>query len=1015
MAVAGTRGSAWLAGRRGVVLAAVLVAAAGLFELTYAQDPNWRQLYPYIRDAATFTPPPTSTFAASSPPSAPPPTFDYIVVGGGAVGCPLAATLSKGFSVLLLERGGVPYDQPLPPPMPPLPIHRAFSLSKGVSMLLLERGGVPYDQHEGGCILILFEGRLCPWLPRLPCIPLLTPPHPPLFILPPSLLQPSVYRREAFPYVLSTRASVPFRSEDGVWNRRGIVLGGGSSVNAGFYSRASADFVQAAGWNPVRVRQAFEWVEERLAFVPQLQPGGRASADFVQAAGWDPVRVRQAFEWVEERIAFVPQQEPGGWQQAFRDGMLEAGLGPWRGLTPEHVIGTKLANSIFDSNGTRRTAADLLKAGDPARLKVLIYATVQRILLDVSSGAVFTGNTNRSHIARLNPFPALPASPIPPRPPLTPPPPGAPRAAGAVFTGNTNRSHIARLKPGGEVLLARAPHEQQGVVFTDSTNRRHIPRLNPGGEELLAAGALTFESTQKSARLNPGGEVLLAAGALGSPQLLLLSGLGPTEKLEAEGNRTPRAAGVVFTDSTNRCHIPWLNPFPAPPAPMVPLLPPVHRPFHSPGTPRAAGVVFTDSTNRRHIARLNPGGEVLLAAGALGSPQLLLLSGLGPREKLDPLGVPVVAEVPGVGVNVTDVPINGINVLSPRPVEESSLQVSEGVAVAAERAGFPGGAGGGGGARHGCDVTDVPINGINVLSPRPVEESSLQEGWIPHSSSALILVFVAPCVRALSPLSSSSPIFLSLSGPSLHPFVAFVAVTPEGNIIEGASGSNHTLSWPGAGELNTAPPINRTGETEAMIEAMLPYIPGFIQDALNQAGFILHKVYLPASRGSLTLASLNASDNPIVRYNYFSAPQDVATCVRGAQILTKIVTSNAMAPFRYDTPPVALFLLDPSAALITPGNFRGASPALPDVSNFTASAQWCKDTVTVIWHFHGGCHRGVCVDSSYRVNGVQALRVVDGSTFLTSPGTNPMATCLMLGRFIGLNLLEERGFNISAA
>ncbi|CAI5475253.1 unnamed protein product [Closterium sp. Yama58-4] len=142
---------------------------------------------------------------------------------------------------------------------------------------------------------------------------------------------------------------------------------------------------------------------------------------------------------------------------------------------------------------------------------------------------------------------------------------------------------------------------------------------------------------------------------------------------------------------------------------------------------------------------------------------------------------------------------------------------------------------------------------------------------------------------------------------------------------------------------------------------------------------------------------------------------DVATCVRGAQLLTKIVASNAMAPFRYDTPPISLFLLDPTAALITPGNFRGASPALPDVSNFTASAQWCKDTVTVIWHFHGGCHRGVCVDSSYRVNGVQALRVVDGSTFLTSPGTNPMATCLMLGRFIGLNLLEERGFNISAA
>ena len=51
-----------------------------------------------------------------------------------------------------------------------------------------------------------------------------------------------------------------------------------------------------------------------------------------------------------------------------------------------------------------------------------------------------------------------------------------------------------------------------------------------------------------------------------------------------------------------------------------------------------------------------------------------------------------------------------------------------------------------------------------------------------------------------------------------------------------------------------------------------------------------------------------------------------------------------------------------------------------------------------MWHYHGGCHPGTCIDSSYRVKGTKALRVVDGSTWLTSPGTNPMATVLMLGR-----------------
>lgn len=40
-------------------------------------------------------------------------SFDYIVVGGGTTGCPLAATLSEEFSVLLVERGSSPYGNPL--------------------------------------------------------------------------------------------------------------------------------------------------------------------------------------------------------------------------------------------------------------------------------------------------------------------------------------------------------------------------------------------------------------------------------------------------------------------------------------------------------------------------------------------------------------------------------------------------------------------------------------------------------------------------------------------------------------------------------------------------------------------------------------------------------------------------------------------------------------------------------------------------------------------------------------
>ncbi|PON79344.1 Glucose-methanol-choline oxidoreductase, N-terminal [Trema orientale] len=38
--------------------------------------------------------------------------YDYIVIGGGTAGCPLAATLSEKYSVLVLERGGAPNSHP---------------------------------------------------------------------------------------------------------------------------------------------------------------------------------------------------------------------------------------------------------------------------------------------------------------------------------------------------------------------------------------------------------------------------------------------------------------------------------------------------------------------------------------------------------------------------------------------------------------------------------------------------------------------------------------------------------------------------------------------------------------------------------------------------------------------------------------------------------------------------------------------------------------------------------------
>jgi choline dehydrogenase len=70
------------------------------------------------------------------------------------------------------------------------------------------------------------------------------------------------------------------------------------------------------------------------------------------------------------------------------------------------------------------------------------------------------------------------------------------------------------------------------------------------------------------------------------------------------------------------------------------------------GVRRATGVVVRSATGGTET--LHARHEVLLAAGSIGSPQLLQLSGVGPADVLRDRGVEVVAELPGVGANLHD-------------------------------------------------------------------------------------------------------------------------------------------------------------------------------------------------------------------------------------------------------------------------------------------------------------------------------------------------------------------------
>ncbi|XVF30290.1 hypothetical protein REPUB_Repub16aG0044100 [Reevesia pubescens] len=316
--------------------------------------------------------------------------------------------------------------------------------------------------------------------------------------------------------------------------------------------------------------------------------------------------------------------------------------------------------------------------------------------------------------------------------------------------------------------------------------------------------------------------------------------------------------------------------------------------------PKAEGVIFYDANGGKHMAYLknDSRSEIISSAGALGSPQLLLLSGIGPATQLQALGIKVVLNQPMLGQEMADNPLNGLIIPSPLPIE-LSLAITVGITKFGSYVE----------ANSGFDFSALSVSGAQSLA-------------------------------------------------------------------------NHFTTF-----------LNQTGKSSmALQEAMV--------NSTTNPGFIFEKINGPISKGYLELQNTNVSENPKVRFNYFQAPEDLRKCVQGMKTVINVVNSKSFSRFRYRNTTTQDLL---EMMVNMPVNL------IPKHPNSTTSLdQYCIDTVMTIWHYHGGCQVGKVVDPDYKVLGVDSLRVIDGSTLIFSPGANPQATLMMLGRYMGQRIMQSR-------
>ena len=369
------------------------------------------------------------------------------------------------------------------------------------------------------------------------------------------------------------------------------------------------------------------------------------------------------------------------------------------------------------------------------------------------------------------------------------------------------------------------------------------------------------------------------------------------------------------------------------------------------GRTRATGVDYRTESGEAHT--LHASKEVVLSGGAIGSPHVLLLSGIGPRRELDGAGVTCVVDSPHVGKHLKD----HVQVILFFPAPGAGVSMMDvGISL-------------------GPDALRAPAG------PLPANPSD--DATLPPELAAL----KQEAERRLTEWATSGRGVIS---SSLYDAGAWFSTglgdhhTHDAQIAVFACGYSVDL-WQGCLRIDTDRYFDQASKRLA------PNAESII---------VLANPVQPHSEGEIVLRSADPAEHPDIRMNYFDDAHDmpvmVAVMRRALEIAAHWPAHRALGP-----------LLIPPFLAEKHHYVEGAEPSDALLEDLALHYS------LTVYHPTSTCRIGSVVDARLCVIGVDGLRVADASVMPNIVSGNTNAAAIMIGEKAAEMLAVDHGVRLN--